>query len=146
MKKLHLLFFSIFLITACSSNKIKDVERVDLFYWETEIAKAKNEFIDDENTVEMFIETVNNAKELDGQQIIKTKPLLSFALGLKDDTTKKYHLWITEDGEGYIQRLLPGSNGTFRLDNQSVAALINYFKEKENVGLISGAIEFENND
>ncbi|MCA1030923.1 hypothetical protein LCL95_07820 [Bacillus timonensis] len=146
MKKVYLLFFSIFLITACSSDKIKDVERVELFYWETKVEKAKNEFFDNENTVDMFVESVNNAEELDGKQIIKTKPLLSFSLGLKDDITKKYHLWITEDGEGYIQGLLPDSNGTFKLDNQSVATLIKFFKEKENVRLISGAIEFEKND
>ncbi|WP_096154135.1 MULTISPECIES: hypothetical protein [Bacillus] len=146
MRKWHLLFFLIFLLAACSSIDVNNVERVDLNYWENDGGvKPKDEFIDNEETIEMFVDTVNHAKELEGE-VITTKPLLSFILGLKDNKYKNYHLWINEDGEGYIQRLLPDKNGTFKIDNRSVEKLQDYFNDKEDVSLISSAIEFESND
>ncbi|MFC4323326.1 hypothetical protein [Litchfieldia salsa] len=147
MRKWYLLIFLVFfIITGCSSLDVNHVERIDLTYWENHSGvKPEDEFIDNENTLKMFVETVNNAKELDGQ-IIKTEPLLSFTLGLKDDKYKHYHFWINEHGEGYIQRLLPDKNGTFKIDEKSVVKLQNFFKGKEDVNLLSNKIEFENNN
>ncbi|WP_246939454.1 hypothetical protein [Bacillus pinisoli] len=146
MRRFYLLSFLVLFITACSSDVVENVERVDLIYWETEEKKSEDELINQQDVVKIFVNTVNNAKKLNEQKIIKTKPLLSFSLGIKDDKSKKYHLWITEKGEGYIQRLLPDPNGTFKIDNNSVRELEAFFEEKGNVSFISGEIDFEVND
>ncbi|MBM7661106.1 hypothetical protein JOC85_001878 [Bacillus mesophilus] len=146
MWKLYLSFFLLFIITSCSSNDIKSVEQIELIYWENENSKTRNEYVDDQEAIEIFVDTVNNAEELGKQKIITTKPLLSFSLGLGKEENKNYHLWVTESGEGYIQRLLPDANGTFKIDDKSVEKLKSFFEEKEDVSLISSAIEFEKID
>jgi hypothetical protein len=62
---------------------------------------------------------------------------------LNEGEEKNYHLWITPDGEGYIQRLRPVGNATFKLDQTSVKKLTKFLNKQENVKLINQAIEFE---
>lgn len=52
-------------------------------------------------------------------EIVKTKFCICCIL-LNDGEEKNYHLWITSDGEGYIQRLRPDGNATLKLDQTSV--------------------------
>jgi hypothetical protein len=52
-------------------------------------------------------------------------------------------LWITTNGEGYIQRLLPDKSATFKLNATSVKELSKLINEQEKVPLINQAIEFE---
>ncbi|MFC6039963.1 hypothetical protein ACFPYN_11075 [Paenisporosarcina macmurdoensis] len=68
--------------------------------------------------------------------MITTKPLLSFLLTLDKEEEKNYHLWITTNGEGYIQRLLPDKSSTFKLDASSVKELSKLINEQEKVPLI----------
>lgn len=51
MRKQYLLFILLFFITACTSNDIKNVEKVELSYWENQDAKPNHEYIDDKETV-----------------------------------------------------------------------------------------------
>ncbi|MBM6616416.1 YobA family protein [Bacillus suaedaesalsae] len=143
MKKINLLFFLMLLINACSSIESNNVERVELNYWKSEGTKPKGEILQDKNKLQMFVNAVNNSEEIEKEKIIKTEPILSFSLDLREGESENYHLWITMNNEGYIQRLYPESNGTFKLDNKSVKELKSFIEEKENAYLIPSSIEFE---
>ena len=134
----------LFLITACA-NKIENVKQITLFYWEVEGEEHQEVLFTKENedNINSFIDAINHAEELEEKRVITTKPLLSFLMILDKEEEKNYHLWITTNGEGYIQRLLPDKSATFKLDATSVKELSKLINEQEKVPLNNQAIEFE---
>lgn len=134
-----------FFCTACSSNVIEDAENVRLDYWEREEMEEmpEEEYLDENSGLNIFVNAVNTAEELKKQNVITTKPLLSFELMMASEENRKYHLWITEEGEGYLQSLYPHKSLTFQMDTDSAEELKDFFAMKENVEVIQGKIEFE---
>lgn len=105
--------------------------------------KQQDEVISNNDIVNTFTNVFIDTKKLDKDKIIKTKPLLSFNLLLKEGKEQGYHLWITSNGNGYIQNLYPSENGTFELTKTSVKNLTKFINTKENVDIIQGDVEFE---
>lgn len=133
----------LFILTACG-NDIENVKQINLSYWE--VTKEQQDTLintDDKDNIDTFVNAVNNAEEQESEKIIITKPLLSFSLLFNEDEEKNYHLWITSNGEGYIQRLLPDGNATLKLDQTSVKKLTKFLNKQEDVKLLKQAIEFE---
>ena len=133
----------LFILTACG-NEIENVKQINLSYWE--VTKEQQDTLintDDKDNIDTFVNAVNNAEEQESEKIIITKPLLSFSLLFNEDEEKNYHLWITSNGEGYIQRLLPDGNATLKLDQTSVKKLTKFLNKQEDLKLINQAIEFE---
>ena len=134
----------LFLLTACG-NEIDNVKQVKLIYWEMEGEEQQEVLFKNENedSINTFIDAINQAEELGKEKVITTKPLLSILMELDKDEDKNYHLWITIEGEGYIQSLLPEKSATFRLDPTSVKELSELITEQEKAPLINESIEFE---
>lgn len=134
----------LFLLTACA-NEIENVKQISLFYWEVEGEEHQEVLFTNENkdSINSFIDAINHAEELGEKRIITTKPLLSFLMILDKEEEKNYHLWITTNGEGYIQRLHPDKSATFKLGATSVKELSKLINEQEKVPLINQTIEFE---
>lgn len=139
---MFLMFF--FLLTACG-NEIENVKQITLFYWEVEGEEHQEVLFTNENedSIDSFIDAINHAEELGENSVITTKPLLSLLMTLDKEEEKNYHLWITTNGEGYIQRLLPDKSSTLKLNASSVKELSKLINEQEKVPLIDQAIEFE---
>ncbi|MBT2581641.1 hypothetical protein [Planococcus sp. ISL-109] len=55
---------------------------------------------------------------------------------MKSEENRKYHLWVTEEGEGYLQSLLPHKSVTFQMDKDSTEDLKDFFASKENVEVL----------
>lgn len=143
VKKSFLFLMVLFILTACG-NEVENVKQVNLSYWDV-IEERQDTLLtnDDEDSINTFVHAINHAEELEKEKIITTKPLLSLSILLNEGEEKNYHLWITSDGEGYIQRLRPDGNATFKLDQTSVKKLTKFLNKQENVKLINQAIEFE---
>ncbi len=62
---------------------------------------------------------------------------------MEDEENRPYHLWVTDDGEGFLQNLQPLENQTFQLDKTAVKDLTEFLKSKEDVQILQGEIEFE---
>lgn len=133
-----------FLLTACG-NEVENVKQITLFFWEVEGEEHQEVLFTNENedSINSFIDAINHAEELGEKSVITTKPLLSLLMTLDKEEEKNYHLWITTNGEGYIQRLLPDKSATFKLNATSVKELSKLINEQEKVPLINQAIEFE---
>lgn len=131
--------------TACSPPPVEEAESVYLNYWEREEAGEphEEEYLYEPSKLNLFIEAVNNAEELDEPKIIATMPLLSFSILMEEEEDRNFHLWITEDGEAFLQSLIPAENTTLRIEKQAVKPLQEYLASKENVELIQSDIEFE---
>lgn len=143
MKK-HIFLLSIFLLflTACGTE-IENAEEVSVNYWENGVKNQQDEVISNKDIVNTFINAVDDAKKLEVDKIIKTKPLLSFNLVSKDGEEKGYHLWITSSGNGYIQKLYPSEGETFELAKTSTENLTEFIITKKNVDVIPNDVEFE---
>ena len=143
-KKSFVFLMVLFLLSACG-NEIENAKQITLFYWEVEGEEHQEVLFTNENedSINSFIDAINYAEELGKKRVITTKPLLSFLMILDKEEEKNYHLWITTNGEGYIQRLLPDKSATFKLDATSVKELSKLINEQEKVPLINQAIEFE---
>ncbi|MCZ8538000.1 hypothetical protein M9R32_12460 [Paenisporosarcina quisquiliarum] len=138
-KMLFLGVLILFLLVSCGDVQ-EQVEQINLQYWDDH--KETVIYRNDEDTMDTFIQAVENAKKMEKQKIIKTEPLLSFYMQ-KDDRVENYHLWINTDKEGFIQQLHPQRNETFRLDESAIEKLASFLIEKENIELIEKQIEFE---
>ncbi len=133
----------LFILTACG-NELQNVKQINQSYWE--VTEERQDTLitnNDEDSINTFVYAVNHAEELEKEKIITTKPLLSFSILLNEGEEKNYHLWITSDGEGYIQRLRPDGNATLKLDQTAVKKLTKFLNKQENVKLINHSIEFE---
>ncbi|KKK36078.1 hypothetical protein WQ57_21405 [Mesobacillus campisalis] len=139
-KHFFLLAILILVLTACGTE-IENVEEVSVNYWENGVGNQQDEVISNKNIVNTFVNAVNDAKKLDEDNIIKTKPLLSFNLVSKDEE-QGYHLWITSSGIGYIQNLYPSEGQTFELSKTSVENLTKFVDSRDNVDVIND-VEFE---
>ncbi|MCM3574727.1 hypothetical protein M3172_16135 [Mesobacillus subterraneus] len=135
------MFLVILLLSACG-KEIENVEEVNVNYWENGVRNQKDEVISDKSSVEIFTKAVSEAIELDKGKVITTKPLLSFHLVAKEGE-QGYHLWITSNGNGYIQSLYPTNGDTFKLIKTSIASLTEFINSKENIDVIQNEIEFE---
>ena len=132
---------------ACSSNVMDEAETVRLDYWEREESTGlyREEYIDETNGLGMFENAVNSAEKLKNQKVIITKPLLSLEFTIESKENRSYHLWVTEDGEGYLQSLAPHKTLTYQIDPGSTEELNDFFAAKANVDVLKGEIEFEQN-
>lgn len=139
-----LFIMTLCVLTACG-NKIEGGEKIDLSYWLEDRIMLENDTIikNDTQTFATFIEAVNNAKELERNKIIITKPLITFAITLEKEEERKYNLWVNAQGEGYIQSLTPENSKTYQLDENSVNLLTIFINEKGIVKVINNKIEFE---
>ncbi|WP_270182329.1 hypothetical protein [Alkalihalobacillus sp. CinArs1] len=79
---------------------------------------------------------------MDEQKFIKTPPLLTYDLIGEGSNNKSFHLWIAEDGEGFIQSLVPKESQTYRLEEDTIKDLTNILEKHENAPLLT-KIEFE---
>lgn len=131
--------------TACSPAPAKNAESVSLNYWEREETEQphKEEYLYDASEMDLFIEAVNSAVELNEPKIITTKPLLSFSILTEEEEDRNFHLWVTEEGEGFLQSLAPAINETLKLEESTVKPLKEYLALKEELELIGSDIEFE---
>lgn len=131
--------------TACSPAPAKSAESVSLNYWEKEGTQQphKEEYLYDASEMNLFVEAVNSAVELDEPKIITTKPLLSFSILLEKEEDRNFHLWVTDEGEGFLQSLAPAKNETLKLEESTVEPLKDYLASKEELELIGSDIEFE---
>jgi hypothetical protein len=141
-KRIFLLAIFLLYLTACG-KEIVNVKEVSVNYWENGVKNQQDEVISDKNIINTFINAVDDAKKLDEDQIIKTKPLLSFSLVSKDGEKKGYHLWITSSGKGYIQNLYPSDGETFQLAKTSAKNLTKFIKTKKNIDVIQNDVDFE---
>ncbi|MGM0898093.1 MAG: hypothetical protein ACQEV0_09340 [Bacillota bacterium] len=131
--------------SACSTNVIEEAETVRLDYWEIEEAEEmpEEEYIDEKSGLNIFKNAVYTAEELNKQNVITTKPLLSLEFLMESEENRKYHLWVTDKGEGYLQSLHPHKSLTFQMDSGSAEELKGFFATKEHVEVLQGEIEFE---
>lgn len=131
--------------TACSTEVIEEAKGVSLDYWEAEesVAKAGEEYVDDNDDLAIFVNAVNTAEQLPEPKIITTKPLLTMHFTVEDEENRPYHLWVTDGGEGFLQSLQPLENQTFQLEKAAVKDLMEFLKSKEDVQILQGEIEFE---
>ena len=143
-KKSFVFLMVLFLLSACG-KEIENVKQITLYYWEVEEEEHQEVLFTNENedSINSFIDAINYAEELGKKRVITTKPLLSFLMILDKEEEKNYHLWITTNGEGYIQRLLPDKSATFKLDANSVKELSKLINEQGKVPLINQEIDFE---
>lgn len=82
-------------LTHCLCKYRGSGEQINLNDWDekedTEI------FSKDEDSMETFIQAIDNATKMEKQNVIVTEPLLAFNMHMNDNRVKKYHLWITTD-------------------------------------------------
>ncbi|MCA0992144.1 hypothetical protein [Pseudalkalibacillus hwajinpoensis] len=142
--KRNLLIMIILLISisACSTNELENVEKVKASSWIGNEKQSEEVAFKKKEEVDVFVGATNNAKELDDQKVIKTPPVLTYDLIIEGSNNKAFQLWITEDGKGFIQSLLPEDSLTYRLDEDSVKDVTNILNKQVNVTLIP-RIEFE---
>lgn len=133
------------LCAGCSSIVIEEAENVRLDYWEKEGSEEmpKEEYIDENSGLEIFVNAVNMAEQLEGHNVITTRPLLTMEIGMESEENRKYHLWVTEVGEGYLQSLHPQKSVTFQMDKDSVEEVKDFIASKEDLEVLQGEIEFE---
>jgi len=62
---------------------------------------------------------------------------------MEDEENRTYHLWVTEDGEGYLQSLHTHKNETFRMDEESAQEIKDFIEAKGDVEVVQGTVEFE---
>lgn len=131
--------------TGCSSVVVEDAERVRLEYWEEEGSDEmpQEEYLDEENGLDIFVEAANSAEEMEEGKIITTRPVLTMEFELENQENRTYHLWVTEDGEGYLQSLHPHKNATFQMDVESAEDIKYFIASIEGVEILQGDIEFE---
>ena len=131
--------------SACSSVVIEEAENVRLDYWEKEDAEelVEQEYLDESNGLDIFADAVNSAEELEAGKIITTRPILSMEFKMKNEENRSYHLWVTEDGEGYLQSLHPHKNATLQMDEESVQEVKDFIAAKDDAEVVQGEIEFE---
>ncbi|QHJ70077.1 hypothetical protein [Planococcus halotolerans] len=131
--------------SACSSVVIEEAENVRLDYWEKEDAEEliEQEYLDESNGLNVFADAVNSAEEMEEGKIITTRPVLSMEFMMENEENRSYHLWVTEDGEGYLQSLHPHKNATLRMDEESVQEVKDFIAAKDDVEVVQGEIEFE---
>jgi hypothetical protein len=127
-------------ITACSNTMVGERgESVSGRFWEGEPAF----FYKGDEKVNAFVEAVNRAETLKPQKVIQTAPLLTFTLSYKkDEQDIDYSLWLTKDGKGYIQSLIPRNSITSELDKSSAAELTEIMEKVRGVELSDG-VDFE---
>ncbi|WP_033541816.1 hypothetical protein [Planococcus sp. CAU13] len=130
---------------ACSSNNVEEAENVRLEYWAKEGSEEMpvEEYADETNGLAVFRDVVNQAEELEKEAVIVTRPLLTLEFMMKSEENRKYHLWVTEAGEGYLQSLHPHKSVTLRMDLDSAEELKDFIAAKEDVEVLKGDIEFE---
>ncbi len=131
--------------SACSSVVIEEAENVRMDYWEQEDAEElrEEEYLDESNGLDIFVEAVNSAEELEAGKIIATRPVLTMEFKVEQEENRTYHLWVTEAGEGYLQSLHPHKNATLRMDEESIQAVKDFIAAKNDVEVVQGEIEFE---
>ena len=142
--KRNLLIMIILLISlsACSTNELENVEKVKASFWIGNEKQSEEVAFKEKEEVDVFVGATKNAKELDDQKVIKTPPLLTYDLIIEGSNNKAFQLWITKDGEGFIQSLLPEDSLTYRLDEGSVKDVTNILNKQDNVTLLPN-IQFE---
>ena len=137
----------VFLIVCagCSSIVIEEAENARLDYWEKEGSEEmpKEEYIDENSGLEVFVNAVNTAEQLEGHNVITTRPLLTMEFMMESEENRKYHLWVTEEGEGFLQSLHPHKSVTFQMDRDSAEEIKGFIESKEEVEILQGDIEFE---
>jgi hypothetical protein len=145
MKIFYLLFITLLIFLTACGNTIENVEQITLNYWEVNGKKQEDTTFTnkDEQILNIFINAVNNAEQIEEKKVIATEPILSFSMRLTDDEVKSYHLWINMNGEGYIQSLHPNVNRPSKIDKTSVADLTVFLSGKENVRITHEDIVFE---
>jgi hypothetical protein len=145
MKISYLLFITLLIFLTACGNTIENVEQITLNYWEVNGKKQEDTTFTnkDEQILNIFINAVNNAEQIEEKKVIATEPILSFSMRLTDDEVKSYHLWISMNGEGYIQSLHPNVNRPSKIDKTSVAELTVFLSGKENVRITHEDIVFE---
>ena len=131
--------------SACSSVVIEEAKNVRVDYWEKEGSEEllEQEYLDDSNGLDIFTEAVNSAEEMEEGSIITTRPVLTMEFMMEDEENRTYHLWVTEDGEGYLQSLHPHKNATFRMDEESAQEIKDFIAAKGDVEVVQGTVEFE---
>ncbi|NMH68175.1 hypothetical protein HF072_05220 [Bacillus sp. RO3] len=142
IKKYMLFIIFILTLSACSEIHVGEVKEIEVKKWIGKNVQADSEFIVKEETINHFVEATNGYEKLEKQNVIKTPPVLTYTIVLEDGEGRGYHLWLTKDGKGYIQSLIEEDSLTYRLKEESVAALK---KDMEEAGGVepTGEIEFE---
>ncbi|PFG13486.1 hypothetical protein [Bacillus sp. es.036] len=129
-------------LSACSTNELENVEKVEASFWIGNETQSEEVAFKEKEEVDVFVGATNNAKELDDQKVIKTPSVLTYDLIIAGSNNKGFHLWITEDGEGFIQSLLPEDSLTYQLEKGSVKDVTNILNKQVNLTLLPN-IEFE---
>ncbi|KGP71243.1 hypothetical protein [Pontibacillus yanchengensis] len=133
---------SLLLLVSCSTLTLKDIKQVEVMYRHVQEQSFQEAYIKEQD-MKIFMKAINNAKKLTSHKLIESKPIASFELDLEGSNDQNYHLWLTKDGDGYIQYLLPGEDSTYKLKRNSVKNLTEFFSNKENIMLIADEIEFQ---
>lgn len=129
-------------IAACSKVNSEEVKEIGVREWVGKEVESETTFLQEEETIRAFVDATKHAKQLDESSVIQTPPILTYTLVMQNDDTREYHLWLTEDGQGYIQSLIPEKSSTYRIDDESVAALSNVVNHTNRRGLLK-EVEFE---
>ncbi|MYL32423.1 hypothetical protein GLW08_06585 [Pontibacillus yanchengensis] len=130
------------LLVSCSTLTINEIKQVEVMYRHFQEQTLEEEYIT-EQEMSIFVKAINNAKKLDSNKLIQSEPLVSIKIDLEGNDKQHYHLWLTKDGKGYIQYLLPGKDGTYELKQNAVKNLTEFFSTKENIPLLADDIEFQ---
>lgn len=131
--------------SACSSVVIHDAESVRMEYWEKEGTEdlREEEYLDERNGLIIFENAINSAELLKPQSIITTRPLLTMEFLMEADENRKYHLWVNEDGDGFLQSLHPHKSLTYQMDPIAAEELRAFLEAIRKMEIIEGEIEFE---
>ncbi|MBM7578617.1 hypothetical protein [Jeotgalibacillus terrae] len=134
MKKLTVMLV-LLLLSACSNPDLENTNDVTLRFWDESEPVGNEEFIKEERDIDTFVSATESAEVLEQGTVINTPPLLRYTLR-QDEENLDYHLWITEQGEGYIQSLIPEGTRTYQLDEESVESLEGFLEGYETVAFL----------
>ncbi|KIL53531.1 hypothetical protein KP77_05070 [Jeotgalibacillus alimentarius] len=135
MKKFTLLL-TMLLLSACSNPDLENTNDVTLRFWDGSEPAGNEEFIKDDGDIETFVSATENAEVLEEGTVINTPPLLKYSLR-QDEENLDYHLWISEQGEGYIQSLISEGTRTYQLDEESVESLEDFLAGYDTVTFLN---------
>ncbi|WP_316569316.1 hypothetical protein [Neobacillus sp. YIM B06451] len=143
MLHLFFLFRIVIFLLAVFTSEVDNVVEVDVNYWENGVKNQQVEVLLHKEDKSVFVDAVHDAKKMDADKIIRTKPSLTINILSNEGDYTGYHLWITSNGKGYMESLDSSDGGTFELAKSSVQEMTEFIEAKKKVDVIQGDVEFE---
>ncbi|RDU37153.1 hypothetical protein DRW41_10760 [Neobacillus piezotolerans] len=139
-------FFLLRIVTflfAVFTSGVDNVVEVDVNYWENGVKNQQVDVLLHKEDKRVFVDAVHDAKKMDEDKLIRTKPSLTINIMSKEGDYKGYELWITSDGKSYMESLDAADGGMFKLSKSSVKELTEFLETKGKADVIQNDVEFE---